>query len=434
MTHEEQTQKHQDFGNEGLTGLLGGSAAPTKESRPQRSTSSARNPKQNRTVTSTTVTASYQLAGGGILAAVLVAIALVWLLGTTGVVILAVVSLTTGGSLYWRYRQDQIRKRETEAKRQAEVAEAQRKADLRALHEDILALRNQRRRSTVIFVGNQGGGISKTITCAYLALTFRIRLKGVPVIIVECRRDSAEGVDKHGLDHEKTTTIRGFYNFFQEGAFHNELGHLDNELIMDKLILSKGGIYYLQADRKAPEPDTFGKDEAAEVIRILKRTGAVIIIDSGNSPTDPITIGMANESALGVFPTLPTSKSFEMRRRTIETFKEHLSSTIVDDYITVLNAVQPQHSLEKLMEQIGYVDDERFFFTLFDEAMKDEPVDTEDEHSNNGTKLANLVSILPENRLSYDLMVRSLLQMFVNQSGERIPVAPEYQQPKLTTH
>lgn len=372
-----------------------------------------------------------QIAVGAAILGLLVILTLVWwLLGVAGLVALAVIVVAAVGGVF--YRNARRDKRAAEAAEQAEREaaeaaeqerlEAEEAARARALieernvrHDHMVDLRNQRRKAMAVFVGNQAGSGGKTTTCAYMSLTFRRRLKAVPVIIVECRRDSAQGVDIHRLDNEKVVTIRQFHQKLKDGELNNPDGSLSNELIMEQLMFSSNGIYYLQADVLTPMDDSFDGDAAAEVVKTLKTTGAIIIIDSGNDPSDEITIGMADECTLGVFPTMPTAKSFTMWRRTLDTFNLHVTSDIVKNSVSVLSAVEDGQDFDLLKSKMGTLPgDGSFFFTRFDPYMKDDVVSTEE---NDGTKVADLDRIMTENRDAFERICERLLEMFVMQGN-----------------
>lgn len=291
----------------------------------------------------------------------------------------------------------------------------------RQRHSDIVALRNERRRTVTIFVANQAGSGSKTTTCAYLALTFVKHLKGVPVVIVECRRDSAEGVRKHRLDENKVESVREFHRRWRDGAFNGSDGRLSNELVFEQLAQSDEGVFYLQADIKAPKSDTFRVTAARDVMRVLKTTNAIIIVDSGNNPTDEITLGMANECVIGVYPTTTMAKSITLRRRTIDVFSEQLTSTITSDYISVLNGVKPHQSIAGFRDEpASYVDPARFFWTEFDSHMEDEAVI---DATNDGTKAADLTKITQFNRDSFEKMAQEVLAIFALQGKRQQPAS-----------
>lgn len=348
----------------------------------------------------------------------------VWfLIGKWGVVALAVIMAASVGFASYRKRLLVKRDQEVAERERAEAMAAARKAaedeERKERHESMVELRNQRRKSMAVFVGNQAGSGGKTTTCAYVSLTFRRRLKAVPIIIVECRRDSAQGVDIHQLDNKKVVTIREFYKKLVNRELDNPDGHLSNELIMEQLMFSANGIYYLQADIVTPKDDSFNGEAAADLIKALKTTGAIIIVDSGNDPSDEITIGMANECSLGVFPTMPTAKSFTMWRRTLDTLNMHVSSTIVKNCVSVLSAVEDGQDFNLLRSKMGMLPGNgNFFHTRFDPYMKDDVVSTED---NDGTKVADLDKIMLENRDAFERICERLLEMFVQQGSTSHP-------------
>ena len=372
--------------------------------------------------------------GIGATLAIIGTLAGIWIwLGKWAIVSLLVLVIAIAATVFVLGRKRDKRLAENKVRKEREAAEAAESERLQALeearvaaeteerearHENMVSLRNARRKSMAVFVGNQSGDGSKTTTTAYMALTFRHRLKAVPVIIVECRRDSAQGVDKHRLNNEVVVSIREFHRKLVDGELNNPDGSLNNELIMEQLVSSASGIYYLQADIVAPENDSFGGEEAAEVVKALKTTGAIVLVDSGNDPTDEIVIGMADECTLGVFPTMPTAKSFTMWRRTLDTFSLHVSSDIVKYCVSVLSAVEDGQDFDVLKSKMGALPgDGSFYHTRFDAYMKDDVVSTEE---NDGTKVADLTKIMPENRDTFEQICERLLEMFVMQGAGSI--------------
>lgn len=294
------------------------------------------------------------------------------------------------------------REAEEQRQREAELAE-----ERRVRRADILNLRNEHRKPTAAVLGNQAGNASKTTTAAYLGLTWVDNIKGIPVIIVECRRDSAEGVNKHRLDSDRVQTIRKFHQLWANGELNDEAGRLDNVRVFEQLEQSAAGVFYLQADIVADPDYKFEYEEAAEVMRVLLSTGAFVLVDTGNAPSDAITLGMVDMCHVGIYPTTAMSKSLLLRKRTFETWQLSAKSPITTDYITVLNGLKPEQNLEDFRDKrIGYVKPERFVWTEFDPYMEDEPVD---DPTTNGMKVASLLDISQHNRDAFEMLLQLVL-------------------------
>lgn len=318
--------------------------------------------------------------------------------------------------------------------REAELAEQQRQREAELAEErrerrtDILTLRNEHRKPTAAVLGNQAGNGSKTTTAAYLALTWVDIIKGIPVIIVECRRDSAEGVNKHRLDTDKVQTIRKFHQLWANGGLSDENGRLDNVRVFEQLEQSAAGVFYLQADILADPDYKFEYEEAADVMRVLLSTGALVLVDTGNAPSDAITLGMVDMCHVGIYPTTTMAKSLTLRKRTFDTWRQSARSPITKDYITVLNGLKPEQNLVEFRDdRIGYVDPDRFVYTTFDSYMEDEPVD---DPTTNGMKVASLLDISQHNRDAFEKLLQHVLEIRKLQL-ERKPSDDPQQHPHL---
>jgi uncharacterized membrane protein len=281
----------------------------------------------------------------------------------------------------------------------------------------IVTLRNKHPRSFAVLVANDAGDGSKTTTTASLALAGRNTLKAIPIVIIEGRKDSAQGAHKHGLDRASTATIREFHNKIVNGQLQNSDGSLNNELILAAMTATESGIFFLEADVHTPKPDPFSEsmDPAKLVMETVLTTGAMIFVDASNASTENVTLGMANYCHAAVFPTMTTRKSLDMWRDTVDNLKSHAISPIMSNCVTILNGVKSNRLFERSKKKLEPLPGEGYFFsTTFDPHLVDDVgKERDDDEDDENTKVIEWDKISPINRDVFEDVIEALWRMFV---------------------
>jgi hypothetical protein len=254
-----------------------------------------------------------------------------------------------------------------------------------------------------LVVANQVGHGSKTTTATYLVSAVA-KIINMPTAYIECRRDSAVGLDMLGVDSDATLGLRELHSRLDEVV--------DGRSLLNMLSQNGYGVSGIKADESTPEHDTYDEKSSEEDVRAVQRHNVLTVIDTGNNPSDKINIGMAKCGDIGIFPTLAKPQSFKLRRRTMDTFRSHGLGFLVENSIHIINGLGPNELVESYRSELAIPDGTPIYSTMFDEYIASEA-----EVDLKKIKIENYLSVLRILVAAYDMK----FEMDVRAKGSALP-------------
>lgn len=247
--------------------------------------------------------------------------------------------------------------------REERLRERKLKREFRELGETInVMIKNRKVAPVCALIGNQDGGASKTWTTNHLACEFAETTRLNPVVI-EGRRNNAVGMRSLGVNPDSTKSIRELHALRETVNNANDFVQL--------LSSNFYGVYGVKADPRAPKDDTFGEKEAGEVIDLLLKEKPLVLIDTGNSPTDPINLGICSKAHVAAFVALPSAASVTQLKLTVDDLKEYNHSDLVQHSIYMVNMLQPGIQPEQLRSRLEAPEGAPVLGTYYDPAADD---------------------------------------------------------------
>ena len=240
-----------------------------------------------------------------------------------------------------------------------------------------------------LVVANQVGHGSKTTTATHLVCAVA-NIINMPTAYIECRRDSAVGLDMLGVDSDATLGLRELHGRLTEVV--------DGRSLLNMLSQNEYGVSGIKADETTPEHDAYDEKASAETVRVIQKHNVLTVIDTGNNPSDKINIGMAKCGDIGIFPTLAKPQSFKLRRRTMDTFRSHGLGFLVENSIHVINGLGPNDLVESYRSELAIPDGTPIYSTIFDEYIASEA-----EVDLKKIKVENYLSVLRILVAAYDM-------------------------------
>jgi MinD-like ATPase involved in chromosome partitioning or flagellar assembly len=227
---------------------------------------------------------------------------------------------------------EQAEQDEEQARMQAASLE---KDEFRRLREEFEALGQEANRLVRVekvelglVVANEDGGVGKTFASNAFASELADMTRR-SVVLIESRRGTAMGLATLGIPVEDTVTIRRLWGMMDEIADAKTFERVTSS--------NKYGVIGIAADMVIPEGDNFNGDNAGEVVELCGHMSRLVVMDTGNTPTDQINIGMCKYGNVGLFVARPANISTQICHSTMNTFRKHGLAHLVDNGLLVVN-------------------------------------------------------------------------------------------------